>query len=65
MDSEPQPQQEEAAGQYVEVVIQVAELLLAALEWGRRVGDIPYVGGSRSINSVLYSLEEQDLDANM
>lgn len=49
-------------------MIQVAELL-AAPEWGRRRGgwedDIPYVGGSQSINSVLYSVEEQDLNANM
>lgn len=39
MGSEPHPQQGEAAGHYVkEMVIRVTELLLAALEWGRKRG---------------------------
>lgn len=33
----------------------MAELLLAALEWGRREGDTPYVGGSQSINCFILS----------
>lgn len=43
MGSEPHPQQEEAAVHYIkerdsDSVIPVAELLLAALEWGRKGG---------------------------